>query len=68
MVQTWDPNTTVVQIATAVPSVPVNIFMGTLQGILYFSSTQVWVLVDDIYDSQESGFIGNSHILGSADS
>ena len=54
MVQTWDPNTTVVQIETAVPSVTVNIFMGTLQGILGFTITQVRVLVDDGYDSQES--------------
>ena len=34
--------------------VPVNIFTGTLQGILGFASTQVWVLVDDGYDRQES--------------
>ena len=54
MVQTWDPNTTVVQIETAVPSVTVNIFMGTLQGILGFTITQVRVLVDNGYDSQES--------------
>ena len=45
---------TVVQVSTAAPSVAVNIFTGTLQGILGFTSNQVWVLVDDGYDSQES--------------
>ena len=43
----------VVQIATASPSVPSNIFMGTIQGILGFTITQVGVLVDDAYASQE---------------
>ena len=33
---------------------PVNIFIGTLQGILGFTSTQVRVLVDNGYDIQES--------------
>ena len=33
---------------------PVSIFTGTLQGILGFTNTQFWVLVDDEYDSQES--------------
>ena len=37
-----------------VVQVPVNIFTGTLQGILGFTSTQVQVLVGDGYDSQES--------------
>ena len=32
---------TVVQVATAAPSVPVNIFTGVLQGIPGFTSTQV---------------------------
>ena len=44
---------TVVQVATAAPPVPFNIFMGTLQGILGFTITQVRVLADDGYDSQE---------------
>ena len=44
----------VVQVATAAPSVPVNIFTGTLQCILGFTITQVRVLVDNGYDSQES--------------
>ena len=35
-----------------VVQVPVNIFTGTLQGILGFTSTHVWVLVDDEYDKQ----------------
>ena len=37
-----------------VVQVPVNIFKGTIQGILLFISTQVPVLVEDGYDSQES--------------
>ena len=41
------------QVLTVV-QVPVNIFTGKLQDILGFASTQVWVLVDDGYDSQES--------------
>ena len=45
---------TVVQITKSATSVPVNIFTGELQGILGFNSTQVRVLVDDEYDSQES--------------
>ena len=45
---------TVVQVAMAAPSVPANIFMGTLQGILGFTITQVQVLVEYGYDSQES--------------
>ena len=56
MVQTWDPNTTVVQIAMYAPSVPDSIFTGTLQGILGFTIAQVRVLVDDEYDSQELVF------------
>ena len=45
------------QLLTVV-QVPVNIFTGTLQGIIGFTSTQVWVLVDDGYDSQESVLCG----------
>ena len=37
-----------------VVQVPFNFFMGKLQGILGFTSTQVWVLVSNRYDSQES--------------
>ena len=37
----------------AAPSVPVNIFTGKLQGILSFTIIQVWVFVDNGYDSQE---------------
>ena len=37
-----------------VVQVPVNTFTGTLQDTLGFTSTQVRVLVDDGYDSQES--------------
>ena len=45
---------TVVQVATDAPSVPVNIFTGTLQGILGFTINKVRVLMDDVYDIQES--------------
>ena len=45
---------TVVQVATAAPSVPVNVFTGVLQDILGFTSTQVRVLVEDGYYIQES--------------
>ena len=48
----------VVQVTTAAPSVLVNIFTGTLQGILGFTITQVWFLMDDGYDSQESVLYG----------
>ena len=41
------------QVSTDV-QVPVNIFTRTLQGILGFTSTQVRVLVDDVYENQES--------------
>ena len=44
----------VVKVTMSVPSVPSNILTGTLQGILGFANTQVWVLKDDGYDSQES--------------
>ena len=37
-----------------VVQVPVNIFTGTLQDNLCFTSNQVHVLVDDGYDIQES--------------
>ena len=40
-------------VATAAPSVPDNIFTGTLKGILGFIITQVQVLVDEIYDIHE---------------
>ena len=45
---------TVVQVTMAAPSVQANIFTGTLQVILGFTNTQVWVLVDNGYDRQES--------------
>ena len=45
---------TVVQVATSAPPVPVNIFTGTLQDILGFAINQVRVLVDNGYYSQES--------------
>ena len=45
---------TVVQVATAAPSVTVNIFTGTLQGIIGFNITRVQILVDDGYDIKES--------------
>ena len=48
-----NPPTEAPQVSTVL-QVPVNIFTGTLQGILGFTSTQVWVLVDDGYGSQES--------------
>ena len=35
------------------PSVPANIFTGTLQDILGFANTQVWILADNGYGSQE---------------
>ena len=41
------------QVSTVV-QVPVNIFTGVLQGVLGFTGTQVWVLVDNGYDSQYS--------------
>ena len=41
------------QVSTVV-QVPADIFTGTLQGILCFTSTQVRFLVGDVYDSQES--------------
>ena len=46
-----NPPTEAPTVSTVV-QVPVNIFMGKLQGILGFTSTQVRVLVDDGYDSQ----------------
>ena len=48
-----NPSTEAPHVSTVV-KVLVSIFMGTLQGILGFTSTQVQVLVDDGYDSQES--------------
>ena len=59
---------TVLQVATAAPSVPVNIFMGTLQGILVFTSNQVRVLVDDGYNSQDSDIYWKFIDLSSGDS
>ena len=41
------------QVLTVV-KVPVNIFTGTLKDIFGFASTQVQVLVDNVYDSQDS--------------
>ena len=52
------------QVSTVI-QVPVNIFIETLQGILGFTSTQVWVLVTDGYDSPETVFIVNLQILRS---
>ena len=43
---------TVVQVATAAPSVLENIFTATLQGIFGFTNTHVQVLVGNGYDSQ----------------
>ena len=47
------PPTEAPQVSTVV-QVPVNIFLETLQGILVFTSTQAWVLVDNGYDIQDS--------------
>ena len=47
-----NPPTQASQVSTVV-QVPVNIFTGTLQGILGFTSTQVCLLVDNGYGSQE---------------
>ena len=47
-----NPPTEVSKVSTVV-QVPLNLFMGTLQGILGFTSTHVRVLVDDGYGSQE---------------
>ena len=44
----------VVQVSRAAPSFPANIITGTLQGILDFTNTHVWVFADDGYESQES--------------
>ena len=44
----------VVKVTSAVPSVTVNIFKWRLQDIIGSTNTQVRVLVDDGYDSQES--------------
>ena len=41
------------QVSTVL-QIPINIFTGTLQGIIGFTSTQVRFLVDDGYDSHES--------------
>ena len=48
-----NPSTEAPQVSTVL-QVPVNIFTGTLKGILGFNSTQVQVLVVDRYDSQET--------------
>ena len=40
--------------SSAVVQVPVNMFTGRLEGILRFTSTQVWILVENRYDIQES--------------
>ena len=49
----WNPPTEAPQVSTVV-QVPFDIFTGTLQGIVGFTSTRVQVLVDHVYDSQES--------------
>ena len=46
-----NPPTGAPQVSTVV-QVPVNIFTGTLQGIIGFTNTQVQVLVNDGYESQ----------------
>ena len=48
-----NPSTEAPQVSTVV-QIKVNIFMGTLQVILVFTSTQVRVFIDARYDSQES--------------
>ena len=48
-----DTPTEAPQVSTVV-QVPVKIFTGTLQGIISFTSTHVWVLVDSGYNSQDS--------------
>ena len=48
-----NPPTDSPQVSTVI-QVPVNIFTGTLQGILGFTSTQVRILVDNGYDRQQS--------------
>ena len=39
------------QVSTPVPT---NVFMRTLQGNLGFSASQVWVRVEDGYDTQDT--------------
>ena len=48
-----NPPTEAPQVSDVV-QVPVNIFIGTLQDVLGFTSTQDRVLLDGGYDSQES--------------
>ena len=48
-----NPPTEAPKVSTVV-QVLINLFTGTLQGILGFTSTHVWVLVDNGHDSQES--------------
>ena len=48
------PVSTVVHVTTAVTSVPVNIFTGALQDIIGIANTQIWFLVNNGYDNQES--------------
>ena len=50
------PVSTVVHVTTAVTSVPVNIFTGALQDIIGIANTQIWFLVNNGYDNQESVF------------
>ena len=59
-----NPPTEAPQVSTVV-QVPVNIFTGTLQGILGFTSTQVQVLWTMDMTSKSPFFIGNLHILRS---
>ena len=47
-----NPTTETLQVSTVV-HFTVNIFTGTIKDIIGFTSTQVRVLVDDGYDSQE---------------
>ena len=48
-----NPPTEAPQVSMVIP-VLVNIFTEIFQGVIGFTSTQVWVLVDDGYDSQEA--------------
>ena len=58
----------VVQVATAAPSVPANIFTGGLQSILGFTINQVWVQWRVDMTAKSRCFIGNSQFLRSGTS
>ena len=59
-----NPPTEAPQVSTVV-QVPVNIFTGTLQGALGFTSTQVWVWWTMDMTAKSPFFIGNLQILRS---